>query len=268
MKNFFLCLFAASILIPIGCKNTEKVSAPTVRHNNDYMEMAVLYHQCAAEIKAMYYQSFNLARMMFDQDMANTSINTKRAIIVDIDETMLNNSPYEAECVLSGIAYPVKWDEWVNKGIAEALPGTVDFLNYVAGKNAEVFYVTNRTENQREGTLKNLKEKGFPFADNQHLFMKSGTTNKEIHRKKIAETYHISLLIGDNLSDFVNVFDKQSPEIRESRVDSLRNDFGKRFVILPNAMYGDWEPALFKYSYNLSETKKDSIRKANLKGLK
>ncbi len=267
MKKTILLLSAITIFTANGCKNVQQTTTAAERKNNDYLEMAILYHQQAAEIKAMYYQSFNLAKLIFEQDVANTSITPKRAVIVDIDETVLDNSPYEAECVLSGIAYPLRWDEWIYKGTSGDLPGAVDFLKYVAEKNAEVFYVTNRTENQREGTLRNLKEKGFPFADNQHLMMKSDNTSKEKYRKKIAETYHISLLIGDNLSDFVAVFDKQLPEAREQRVDSLRNEFGKRFIILPNAMYGDWESALYNYNYKLSEPQKDSIRKANLKGL-
>lgn len=267
MKKKAILVFTFCFIILNGCKNVKQVSKSDERKNNDYMELAVLYQQSSAEIKALYYQSFNLAKMMFEQDLANTEISKKRAVIVDIDETMLDNSPYEAECVLSGIAYPKRWDEWINKSSAETLPGTLDFLNYVAAKKAEVFFVTNRTEDQREATLKNLIMKGFPFADNQHLMMKSDNTSKEKYRKKIAETYHISLLIGDNLSDFVGVFDKQLPQAREQRVDSLRNEFGKRFIILPNAMYGDWESALYKYNYKLSEKQKDSIRKANLKGL-
>ncbi|HOY31448.1 MAG TPA: 5'-nucleotidase, lipoprotein e(P4) family [Bacteroidales bacterium] len=259
-----MLFFAAS-----GCKNVEQATAPVYPgevQNNDYMELAILYHQRSAEIKALYYQSFNLAKLMFEEDLANKNVAKKRAIVVDIDETMLDNSPYEAECVMGGITYPVKWDEWVNKGTADALPGAVDLLNFFAGKGAEVFYVSNRTEDQREGTLKNLKEKGFPYADNQHLKLKTKTSTKEIYRQQIAENFHISLLIGDNLSDFVSGFEKQPSGIRDYKVDSLRNEFGKRFVILPNAMYGDWESALYNYNYKQTEKQKDSCRKANLKG--
>ncbi len=259
-----ILLIAAS-----GCKNVEQATAPPANddvQNNNYMELAILYHQRSAEIKALYYQSFNLAKLMFEQDLADKDVTKKRAIIVDIDETMLDNSPYEAECVLGGIAYPVKWDEWIIKGTADALPGAVDLLNFIAGKDAEVFYVSNRTEDQREGTLRNLKEKGFPFTDNQHLKLKTKTSTKEIYRQQISEKYHISLLIGDNLSDFVLGFEKQPISIREHRVDSLRNDFGKRFVMLPNAMYGDWESAIYNYNYKQTERQKDSCRKSNLKG--
>ncbi len=266
MKNTSLLFISILLLTVPACKNAEKATASDFSKNNDYMEMAVLYHQQSAEIKALYYQSFNLAKLMFEQDLANKEVAKKRAIIVDIDETMLDNSPYQAKCVLKNISYPLQWDDWCNKGIADALPGAVDLLNFIAGKDAEVFYVSNRTEDQREGTLKNLKEKGFPFADNDHLMLKTASTTKEFYRQKIAENHHISLLIGDNLSDFVPGFEKQPIGIREHKVDSLRNEFGKRFVMLPNAMYGDWESAMYNYNYKQTERQKDSCRKSNLKG--
>lgn len=266
MKKTSLLLLAIFFFTTNGCKNVEQATAPGMQKNNDYLELAVLYHQRSAEIKALYYQSFNLAKLMFEQDLMNKEVTKKRVIVVDIDETMLDNSPFEAKCVLDKISYPDHWGEWCNKGIADALPGTVDFLNFIAGKNAEVFYVSNRTEDQREGTLRNLKEKGFPFADNQHLMLKTGGSSKEKYRQQISENYHISLLIGDNLSDFVDGFEKQSTNTREHKVDSLKSEFGKRFVMLPNAMYGDWELALYKYNFSLSEKQKDSIRKECLKG--
>ena len=80
------------------------------------------------------------------------------------------------------------------------------------------------------------------------------------------EKYHIVLLMGDNLTDFAADFDKTTAEVRDAKVTELRKEFGKRFIVLPNAMYGDWELALYNYNYDLSDKKKDSIRKANLKG--
>ncbi len=265
MKKLTLIFISILLFVIPACKNAEKATVTDFSKDNNYMEMAVLYHQQSAEIKALYYQSFRLARLMFEQDLLNASVAKKRAVVVDIDETMLDNSPYQAKCVLENISYPSQWDEWCNKGIAEALPGTLDFLNYVASNSAEVFYVSNRMEDQRQGTLKNLKEKGFPFADNEHLMLKTVSTNKEIYRQQIAGKYHISLLIGDNLSDFISGFDKQPAGTREYKVDSLRSEFGKRFIILPNAMYGDWESALYQYNYKRTEKQKDSCRKAGLK---
>ena len=259
---FFIILLIAAFP---ACKNAEKATTTNFSGNNDYMEMAVLYHQQSAEIKALYYQSFRLARLMFEQDLANAGVVKKRAVVVDIDETMLDNSPYQAKCILEQFSFPLHWDEWCIKGVADALPGTIDFLKYVAANGGEVFYVSNRTQDQYEGTLRNLKEKGFPFADNEHLMLKTASTTKELYRQKIAEKYHISLLIGDNLSDFVSGFEKQSTLAREQKVDSLQNEFGKRFIILPNAIYGDWESALYHHNYKRTEKQKDSCRKAGLK---
>jgi 5'-nucleotidase (lipoprotein e(P4) family) len=264
MKKIIILIIAVFFLVGCNCKNEEKTTTEK-KPSNDYLTMAVLYHQNAAEIKAIYYQSFNLARVLLDEDIEDNKTTKKRAVIVDIDETILDNSPYEAQCVLANICFPEKWDEWVGKGVAGSIPGAVDFLNYVVEKKAEVFYVTNRKESLRDATMKNLKEKGFPMVDNTHILMKTDSTNKEIYRNSISETHHISLLIGDNLSDFSVVFDKKTLEVRSQRTDSLKNEFGTRFIILPNAMYGDWEMAVYLNNSKLSEAVKDSMRKANLK---
>jgi 5'-nucleotidase (lipoprotein e(P4) family) len=148
---------------------------------------------------------------------------------------------------------------------AEALPGAADFLNYAASKGVEVFYVSNRKTIEYEATVKNLNSKGFPMVDEQHLFLRTSTSVKTERRNKIAEDYRIVLLAGDNLNDFTELFEKQDTEKRNQLTDSLRNEFGKRFIVLPNAMYGDWENALFNYNNKLSAQQKDSIRTKNLK---
>ena len=266
MKKLIFFLTASILISACTTKTIEKEKTCCAKTSNDFMTLAILYHQKAAEVKAIYYQTFNLATLMFEKDLLNKQINKKRAVVVDIDETILDNSPYEAQCVLANISYPEKWNEWVNKSLAEAIPGAVEFLKYVVEKKADVFYVTNRKETFRDATIKNLKEKGFPLADNSHLLMKTDSSNKEIYRNSISKTHHICLLIGDNLSDFSTIFDKKTLEIRSYRTDSLKNEFGNRFIILPNAMYGDWEMAVYLNNSNLTETDKDSIRKANLKG--
>jgi 5'-nucleotidase (lipoprotein e(P4) family) len=258
-------LFAVVLLFS-ACQNQTIVTLNSSKNKptNDYMTMAVLYRQQAAENRALYYQAFNFAKMIFDQGLQNKSVKKERAVIVDIDETVLDNSPYQAQCILKNINYPEDWDKWCNMAKADALPGAVDFLNYVKEKKAVVFYVTNRRENLRAGTLKNLADKGFPYADNDHLMMKTDSTNKEKYRNRIAKTCEIALLMGDNLADFTSVFGTKPNTERNRLADSLKNVFGNRFILLPNAMYGDWENAFYpKDSKNIN---KDSLRKTFLKG--
>lgn len=235
---------------------------------NEHLSMATLFFQRAAENRALYYQAYNFARISLDLDLQNNTDTRKRAVVVDIDETILDNSPFEAKCIIEGTSYPTYWNEWVQLAQADALPGAADFLNYAASKGVEVFYVSNRKTNELEATLQNLTSKGFPMVDEQHLLLRSTTSNKSERRKKIEETYRIVLLAGDNLNDFTEVFEKQGPEKRNTLTDSLKYEFGKRFIVLPNAMYGDWENALFNYNNKLSEHQKDSVRLHSLKNFK
>lgn len=230
--------------------------------NNDYMELAVLSQQSSAEYVALCHQAFNLARVYFDQ--AKPELGKKPCIIVDIDETILDNSPYEAACVLQNISYPDQWDQWVLSSRAEAVPGSLDFLKYVASQKTDIFYVTNRKEKFRKATLKNLKEKEFPQADDDHVFMQTDSSTKEMYREKIRTEYHIILLAGDNLADFSPLFYKQDDVRRKFLADSLKTEFGSRFIVLPNPMYGDWEQCLYKNLKDLNPAQKDSIRKSKL----
>jgi 5'-nucleotidase (lipoprotein e(P4) family) len=263
-----------SIIIAIGffvlnaCVNENceiKKTQQETTFNNDHLLMAVLYQQQAAESKAMYYQAFNLAQLMLDKDLADKTQKGKRAVVVDIDETILDNSPFEAKMITQNAKFPEDWNVWTSMAKAKSCPGAADFLNYAAQKGVEVFYVTNRSEKEDEATIKNLKAEHFPMVDSIHLMLKAKESSKEMRRQKIMEKYHIVLLMGDNLTDFAADFDKTSSEVRDAKVTELRKEFGKRFIVLPNAMYGDWERAMYD-TYKTDTTKtKAEIRKMLLK---
>jgi 5'-nucleotidase (lipoprotein e(P4) family) len=266
MKKTIIVLLGLLSLAACNNQDNGKIASQDKLTSNEHMLYAVLYHQKAAEARAIYYQTFNLAKMMFEKDLSDKSMKQKRAVIVDIDETVLDNSPYQAQCILKKISYPTQWDEWCNMAKAKAIPGSIAFLNFVKDKNADVFYVTNRKENLRAATEKNLKDKGFPFVDKVHVLMKTDTTNKEKYRNRIGQDYHIALLMGDNLADFTSIFERKATEDRFRLTDSLKSVFGNKFIVLPNAMYGDWEMAIYLYRKDLTESGKDSLRKANLVG--
>jgi len=122
-------------------------------------------------------------------------------------------------------------------------------------------FVSNRLSEQKSETLENLQLLGFPFSDETHILLRTGIGGKEPRRSKIKESHEIIMLIGDNLSDFSEVFDDQSTVVRNRRVDSLKTVFGNRFIVLPNPMYGDWETkGILEKNYNWTNSQKDSIR--------
>lgn len=124
------------------------------------------------------------------------------------------------------------------------MPGSVEFFRFAAESGFTIYYITNRLESERAATLKNLQRCGFPQADNEHLLMSSGNSDKEPRRQEVARKYEIAMLVGDNLNDFSDVFYRQPSDARNAKVDEVRQELGSRYIMIPNAMYGDWLSAL------------------------
>ena len=234
--------------------------------SNEHLTMAVLYQQKAAEYRALCYQAFNLAKMRAEQSTKMLGGMKQKAVIMDIDETVLDNSPYEAKCILDSISYPTDWEKWIHRANAEPVPGALEFAKYVASLGMDIYYVSNRKEKYRKETLKNLQDFGFPFAADEHLLLKTDQSSKKERWDKVREKANVVLMIGDNLNDFLEAFGDKSVQERFDLADSLRNDFGKRFIVLPNAMYGEWENALYEYDFSLEAEAKKAIRHQQLTG--
>jgi 5'-nucleotidase (lipoprotein e(P4) family) len=255
-------LFSASCISP-------RVSITNVPSKGDNVIIdgklfATAYQQRAAEYRALCYQAYNIARLRVEQNKSQRNEKPK-AIMTDVDETVLNNSPYQAQQVLSGKDYdPASWYSWTSRGEADTVPGALHFFQFAASTGIEIFYVTNRLENEREGTLKNLQKFNFPNADNEHLLLKSNVSSKEERKQSIAKTHSIVLLIGDNLNDVSNLFEKKNWDDRMKVADSFAAEFGDRFIILPNPVYGDWESSLYNFNNALTAAQKDSVLRASL----
>jgi 5'-nucleotidase (lipoprotein e(P4) family) len=238
--------------------------------DNVYQEGAILWTQTSGEARALAYQAFNLARMMLDRDLRmNRRGRMRRAVVVDADETVLDNSRYQATLLKNRQNYDAKsWAEWVNRAEAAAIPGSVEFLRYAASVGVRVFYITNRKLAEREATAMNLRKLGFPNVNDQTLLVRTdaNTSSKEARRQAVGAKYRIVLLMGDNLNDFAEVFDKsKTVSDRIAAVERNKDQFGTRFIVLPNVMYGDWESAIYEYNSKLTDEEKAAKRKSQLK---
>jgi len=261
--------YLLGLLFLSACTTTTQVAtspASTTQSGNIVVDgklFATLFQQRAAEYRALCFQAFNIARLRLDN--YNAPGTKPRAIVTDIDETILDNSPYEAHQVLQGKDYdPVSWKQWTDKASADTLPGAASFLKYAASKGVTIFYITNRNESERATTLKNLQKFGLPNADDMHLMPRKDTSSKELRRKAVLATHDIVMLMGDNLADFSNLFDKKSADDRMRNTNFSTADFGNRFIVLPNPVYGDWEPVLYNYK-KYTAAQKDSVLKIMLK---
>jgi 5'-nucleotidase (lipoprotein e(P4) family) len=238
--------------------------------DNVYQEGAILWTQTSGEARALAYQAFNLARMMLDRDLqVNRRSRMRRAIVVDADETVLDNSRYQATLQKNRQNYDSRtWTEWVRRAEAEAIPGAVEFLRYAASRGVRVFYITNRNLVEKEATATNLKKLGFPDVSDQTLLVRTDakTSSKEARRQTVSAKYRIVLLMGDNLNDFAEIFDQSKTVAdRLAAVERNKSQFGKRFIVLPNVMYGDWESAIYDYNFKLTDEEKAAKRKSYLK---
>src|ERR1041385_5138338 len=242
--------------------------------DNEYQTGAVLWTQSSAEYRALAFQTFSLAKLRLDQDLAQhrsrRSKALRPAIIVDADETVLDNSRFQAELILRGAAYsPQAWTAWCDRAEAGAVPGAVEFLNYAFSHGVHVFYITNRRQTEKAGTVANLKKLGFPdVSDDTVMIREQGTTSsKESRRQSVRARYRVVLLVGDNLNDFNDDFAAKSIADRKAQVDRERADFGSLYIIVPNPMYGDWESAVYGDAANLSDEAKRERRRAALHGI-
>jgi 5'-nucleotidase (lipoprotein e(P4) family) len=243
-------------------------AAVAQKADNEYQVGAILWTQTSAEKAALSYQAFSLARLRLDQDFrANRNRRTKRAVIVDVDETVLDNSRYQAKLAKEEKAFEAKtWTDWCNSAQATALPGAVEFLRYANSRGVRVFYITNRRMAEKDGTARNLRALGFPEVTDDTLLVRTDGSTKEPRRQSVAAKYRIVLLMGDNLNDFAEVFEKSKTiDSRLSAADQNRNQFGSRFIVLPNPMYGAWEDAVYGEG-RLTEDQKAEKRKATLRG--
>jgi 5'-nucleotidase (lipoprotein e(P4) family) len=243
--------------------------------DNKYQTGAILWTQSSAEYRALAYQTFVLARLRLARNLQSRHTRSRTgklhraAVIVDADETVLDNSRFQAELVLRGLPYTAQaWREWCQRAEAGAVPGAIEFLKYAVQRGAGVFYITNRRPAEKAGTIANLQKLGFPNVTNETVMVREegAPASKEQRRQKVAARYRIALLVGDNLNDFNDDFSGKSIVERADQVDRERADFGTRYIVVPNPMYGDWESAVYENKSGLTDEQKRTLRHQALKG--
>jgi 5'-nucleotidase (lipoprotein e(P4) family) len=210
---------------------------------NEYFVNAMLFNFYAAEYKALVYQAFNSASDYLELLKFKNPLRQDMAIIVDIDETLLDNSPYQAKLYEINSSYDSLWNEWCNLAAARSVPGSVKFLQFADSLGFNIFYISNRKmKNVYQSTLKNLMVAGFPQTDSLHLLLRNEGNNKEKRRMSVSESYKIVMLVGDNIGDFYEDTDNYST--RDSLVNLHSKEFGRKLIVLPNAIYGNWVSSL------------------------
>jgi len=263
-----------------GCATTQPQSAvvvPTPKAvavvgvaANDNLN-AVAWSQTAIEHDLIYLQTYRDARSRLlaaardphwdalgKADRVAPLKGLKPAVILDIDETVLDNSPYQARVVKGGGEFnEADWAAWCREAQARALPGAVEFTQFAAKHGIAVIYISNRAKDLDEATLTNLRQAGFPVSGPQ-AFLGLGTvvddceqagSEKGCRRQLVARHYRVLMQFGDQIGDFVDVNANTASGRRKAVADYLPW-IGTRWFVLPNPTYGSWEPSLFNNDWS------------------
>jgi acid phosphatase len=232
-------------------------------HNNNLN--GILWVQTSSEYKANSIQVFNSAAArldyaLFDKNWSaaieqeNNYSSLPEAIVMDVDETVLDNSSYQAELILQHSKYDGEtWDSWISSRDAEVIPGAISFINEAKNMGIEIIFITNRECKLRENdsspcpqemdTIINLSKVGIAGVKPENIYLKNEkegwSSEKKSRRKIVAEKYRIIMLFGDDLSDFLPDLQKVSEQRAKLVLDYSKN-WGTKWFVLSNPIYGSW----------------------------
>lgn len=228
---------------------------------NDQLD-AVLWTQTSIEHELIYRQLFANATRQLDVALADPSWDAlpfaprnlaglPPAVVVDVDETLLDNVPLNARDIINNQVYSYdRWNTWVEQAKAQALPGSVAFLQAARQKGIQVYYLTNREHSQVAATAKNLRLRGFPIESDAQILAASTPTGhcesagygKNCRRQWVANHARVLLMAGDSLGDFVQA-EHNTLDAQRKAVEPYVNWLGQRWFLLPNPSYGNWYSA-------------------------
>jgi acid phosphatase len=231
---------------------------------------SVLWAQTSPEYQIAAAQGYVLAKEMLDKGLQDPTWTAALeqvgdysvlppAVILDVDETILDNFPFQARLVQINKDWsPEMFLEWVYQANANAVPGSVEFIKYAIDRGVEVFFVTNRSSNLEEVTRENLSRIGIPENHEVDTLLTKDEvdgwgSDKTSRREFLADQYRIILLIGDDANDFLGGTRNIEPNRRVKLVSQYTEYWGTKWITIPNPVYGSWDRAVYGFDPYLSE---------------
>jgi acid phosphatase len=223
---------------------------------------AALWLHTSAEYPAAATQVFRMALGALDAALADpawsgilpdeqpeaTAAGLPPAVIADVDETLLSNAGFERALIAENVGMDFALlAAWIHEGAAPAVPGARELFDALSARGVAIFYVTNRTADEEQATLRNLAAAGFPVAGGAEQLLMRGerpewTGDKSSRRRFVAARHRVLLLLGDTLGDFVSD-EGLAPAERRALGERHAERWGVTWFMLPNPAYGGWEEA-------------------------
>jgi len=235
-------LLTAAVLIGCTAPETDKVSDELPKLETPLeLPRSVHWMRNSAEYQALMRQTYSLAANQLRAVTQDREAGTW-AVALDADETVISNSLYEKELRAAGHqTNDTNWAAWVDRQEATPLPGAVEFIGLAKELGGYVAIVTNRGEADCPATRENFEKFDIPF---DVMLCKGDDGEKEGRWEKVESgmaseevpPVEIVMWLGDNIKDF--------PDHDQGlRFDNggLFSDYGSRYFIMPNTMYGSWQ---------------------------
>lgn len=238
---------------------------------------ATLWSLTAAEFAASTTQAYRIATANLGLALADSSwtaaleqqgdyTELPPAVLMDIDQTVLDNSRYNALIITQYSEYSQEtFTQWCEQTAATAIPGAKEFVDHAIKNGVTVIYYSRRIEALRDCTTRNMEALGFALPDQKHLLLNNRlpATKKAQLRTELSSQFRILLLVGDDLEDFMP--DSRTDPVARRALSSQHADrWGRQWIILPNPMYGAWDTSLHRHDYGLSREERLDLKLQHL----
>ncbi len=249
-RNVPLSILALALLT--ACGGTGASDDPVAANLN-----ATLWMQQSPEYWALTTQTYAMAADRLNEALADPSWTAALeqgpgyeglppAVILDIDDTVLESTTYTAGRMQAGVGYTLEtWTSYLEAHANRPVPGARAFCDYALSRGVAIFFVTGNRDNLKEILIADLRSHGFPAKeDGSNLYTRSDVRDKGPRRALIARDHRILLIIGDDGNDFAPGLANGPLADRQQAAEAQRDFWGRQWIVLPNPMYGTWENSL------------------------
>ena len=255
-------IITVAVALALSCLLTAPTLADTAAtppklqvSDRDSILRALLWLRTSGEYEALCLQTFSTALAHVRNVVRSSSAGKDAkppAVVMDLDETVLDTSGYSMHLLSNGLKHhEAHWLSWNREHLDEIglVPGARQFIKDVESEGVYVVFISNRPDAGRDGTIQVLRK--FDLATQAalrdpngiKLLLRANTSSKQSRRDKVNDKYTVIALLGDNLNDFSDDFREPSVNSIDQRRAMVRKhaaEWGSRWYVLPNPIYGNW----------------------------